>query len=72
MSQKKIPGGPLWYQWARTVVSLLLFAEYMRLVLTTDVASYRVAVTGVLAIVFGVSLVSLVRAIRYKSKLHES
>ena len=68
----KILGGPLWFQWARTLVFLLLFAEYMRLVVTTDVASYRIAVTMLLAIALGFSLVSLIRAIRYKSKLHGS
>jgi len=72
MLQKTILSGPLWFQWARTIVFLLLFAEYMRLVLTTDVASYRVAVTVVLAIIFGVSLVSLVLAIQHKSQLHEN
>ncbi len=71
MSQNKIPGGPLWIQWVRTVVLLLLFAEYMRLVLTTDVAPYRVVVTGVLAIALGYSVVGLVRAIRYKSRRDE-
>jgi len=68
----KILGGPLWFQWARTLVFLLLFAEYMRLVMTTDVASYRVVVTVVLAIVFAVSLVSLVQAIRQKHESHDS
>lgn len=68
----KILGGPLWFQWARTLVFLLLFAEYMRLVVTTDVASYRVAVTAILAIIFAVSLVSLVQAIRHKPKPDES
>ena len=68
---KKISGGPLWFQWVRTAVALLLFAEYMRLVLTTDVAPYRVVVTGVLAIVFLASLVVLVRAIVQKSRLSE-
>jgi len=53
-------------------VFLLLFAEYMRLVVTTDVASYRVAVTAILAIVFAVSLVSLVQAIRHKPKPDEN
>ena len=67
MKQNQIPGGPLWFLWARAVVFLLLFAEYMRLVLTTDVASYRVVVTGVFAIAFGFSVVQLVRAIRHKS-----
>ena len=68
----KILGGPLWFQWARTLVFLLLFAEYMRLVMTTDVASYLVVVTVVLAIVFAVSLVSLVQAIRQKHESHDS
>ena len=72
MLQKTLLGGPIWFQSARTVVFLLLFAEYMRLVLMTDVASYRVAVTVILAIAFGTSLVSLVQAIRHKSKHHES
>jgi hypothetical protein len=68
----KILGGPLWFQWARTLVFLLLFAEYMRLVLMTDVASYRLVVTAILAITFAVSLVSLVQTIRHKSNPDES
>ena len=68
----KILDGPMWFQWARTLVFLLLFAEYVRLVMTTDVASYRVAVTVVLAVVFAASLVSLVQAIRRKPKSDES
>ena len=64
----KMLGGPMWFQWARTLVFLLLFAEYMRIVMTTDVASYRVVVTVVLAIVFSASSVSLVKAIKQKSK----
>jgi hypothetical protein len=68
MSWAKILGGPLWMQWTRTLVFLLLFAEYMRLVMTTDVASYRIVVTVVLAIAFAVSSVSLVQAIRHKSQ----
>jgi hypothetical protein len=68
----KILGGPMWFQWARTLVFLLLFAEYMRLVMTTDVASYRVAVTVVLAIVFAASLVSLIKAIKDKPEPDES
>ena len=72
MMGRKILGGPRWFQWARTVVFLLLFAEYIRLVMTTDVVSYRVAVTVVLAIVFAVSLVSFVQAIRHESKTDES
>jgi hypothetical protein len=40
--------------------------------MTTDVASYRVAVTVVLAIVFALSLVSLVQAIQHKSNPDES
>ena len=72
MSKAKILGGPLWYQWVRTVLFLLLFAEYLRLVTTTDVASYRLVVTAVLGIISVASLVSLVRAIRTKSKLDET
>jgi hypothetical protein len=68
----KILGGPLWFQWARTIVFLLLFAEYMRLVLMTDVASYRLVVTAILAITFAVSSVSLVQTIRHKSNPDES
>ena len=68
MSRRIILGGPLWLQWSRTIVFLLLFAEYIRLVITTDVAAYRVVVTVVLAIVFVVSLISLVQAIRQKPK----
>jgi ABC-type transport system involved in cytochrome c biogenesis permease subunit len=68
----KILGGPLWFQWARTLVFLLLFAEYMRLVLAIDVASYRLVVTAILAITFAVSLVSLVQTIRHKSNPDES
>ena len=68
----KMLGGPMWFQWARTLVFLLLFAEYMRIVMTTDVASYRVVVTVVLAIVFSASLVSLVKAIKQKSKPDDS
>lgn len=40
----KILDGPMWFQWVRPLVFLPLFAEYMRLAVTTDVASYRVAV----------------------------
>jgi len=68
----KILAGPIWFQWARTLVFLLLFAEYMRLVMTTDVASYRLAVTVILAVVFTASLVSLVNAIRHKTESDES
>jgi len=68
----KILAGPIWFQWARTLVFLLLFAEYMRLVMTTDVASYRLAVTVILAVVFAASLVSLVNAIRHKPESDES
>ena len=72
MSWTKLLGGPLWYQWARTLVFLLLFAEYMRLIVTTDVASYRIVVTIVLAIIAVFSVVSLVHTIRQKPKSHDS
>ena len=68
MTESKIPGGPLWMHWTRTVGFLLLFAEYMRLVLTTDVAQYRKVVAALLGVVSIFSLISLVRAIRYKAK----
>jgi len=68
MAENKIPGGPLWMHWTRTVACLLLFAEYMRLILTTDVAQYRKVVAVLLGVVLIFSLVSLVRAIRYKKK----
>ena len=71
MSWAKMLGGPLWYQWARTLVFLLLFAEYMRLIVTTDVASYRIIVTIVLAILAIFSLVSLLQTIRQKPKSHD-
>jgi hypothetical protein len=72
MPWTKILGGPLWFQWARTVVFLLLFAEYLRLVMTTDVASYRIAVMMIWAVVSVFSLVSLVQAIRPKSGPHDN
>ncbi len=64
MTSTKWLGGPLWFQWARTVVFLLLFAEYLRLVVTTDSAAYRVVVMIVLGVVSAASLVSLIREIR--------
>jgi hypothetical protein len=72
MSWTKILDGPLWFQWARTVVFVLLFAEYMRLVMTTDVASYRTVVMIIWAILSVVSIVSLVQAIRQNPGSHDS
>jgi len=72
MKETRIPGGPLWLHWARTGVLLLLAAEYMRLVFTTDVAAYRVVVFGVLTALFGLSAVMLVRALRFKSASRET
>ncbi len=71
MSGTKFLGGPLWFQWARTLVFLLLFAEYMRLIVTTDVASYRIVVAIVWAVLAIFSLVSLLQTIRQKPKAHD-
>jgi hypothetical protein len=67
MTWTRILGGPLWFQWARTVVFLLLFAEYLRLVTTTDAASYRVVVTALWGVIAIASLIALVREIRRRS-----
>lgn len=67
MTWMKILGGPLWLQWARTVVFVLLFAEYVRLVTTTDSASYRFVVTAIWGVVTAVSVGLLVREIRRRS-----
>lgn len=64
----KVLGGPLWFQWARTAAFLLLFAEYLRLATTTDVATYRIAVMIVWAVLSVISLVSLVNAIRQENR----
>jgi hypothetical protein len=58
---------PIWFHWARTGVFTLLFAEYLRLVLMTDVAPHRVVVMAILSIISGVSLIALLRAIRQGS-----
>jgi len=68
MSWTNLLGGPLWFQWARTTVFLLLFAEYVRLITVTDVATYRIAVMIVWAVLSVISLVSLVKAIRQKNR----
>ena len=67
MARPRFFGGPLWLQWARTAVFLLLFAEYLRLVATTDVLTYRTAVMIVWAVLSLISLVSLVKTIREKN-----
>ena len=67
MAWTRIFEGPLWFQWARTIVFTLLFAEYLRLVVTTEVAPYRIAVMVVLGVVSAVSVVALVREIRGRS-----
>ena len=63
----RLAGGPLWLHWTRTIVLLLLSGEYARLVLTTDQPSYRGIITGILAVLFGISLVLLVRTLRRRS-----
>ena len=72
MAWTKLLAGPLWIQWVRTVFFLLLFGEYVRLVLTTEVASYRVIVMLVWGVISAASLVSLVREIRQRSGPHNS
>lgn len=67
MGEGKTIGGPMWLHWARTAVVFTLFAEYARLVLTTDVAPYRVVVMGGLAVLFGASLIILLRARRRRA-----
>ncbi len=62
MDQKKHFGVTLRWHWIRTGVVLLLFAEYLRLVLTTEAPSYRVFVTAFLGLVFAYSLITLLRA----------
>ena len=68
MAWQKLFGGSIWFQWARTIVFVLLFAEYVRLVLTTDTASYRIAVMLVLGIVSVASLIALVQAMRQRAE----
>ena len=72
MSRKTPPGGPIWLQWTRTIVLFLLLAEYVRLFLTSEQATYRVVVVGLLAIGFFISLLSLVRAMRARSRSEAS
>ena len=64
MAWTKILGGPLWFQWVRTAVFLLLFAEYMRLVITAESPSYRIAVMIIWGVLSAFSIVALVKEIR--------
>jgi len=68
MEQKKYFGLTLEWHWVRTVAFLLLFAEYMRLVLTTDQPSYRLVVTALLGLVFAFFLITLIRAHRRRAQ----
>ena len=67
MAWTKIFGGPLWFQLVRTLVFTAIFAEYLRLVVTAEVASYRIAVMVVWGVVSAVSIVALVREIWSRS-----
>jgi ABC-type transport system involved in cytochrome c biogenesis permease subunit len=66
--KSKPAGGPLWLHWTRTAVLFLLAGEYARLVLTTDQPSYRVTITVILVVLFGISLGLLVRALRRRKQ----
>ena len=64
MATKRILGAPVWPYWVISVLIFALFAEYLRLVLTTNTPSYRIVVTVVLGIGFVVSLIRLLKAMR--------
>jgi hypothetical protein len=68
-TEKPITVSPLWFQWLRTFVFLLLFCDYTRLVVTTDVPPHRVVVMLVWAVLAGWSLVMLLRTLRKNSKV---
>ena len=71
MAWTKFLGGPLWFQWARTIVFTLLFAEYLRLVITADAVSYRIVIMVVWGVIAAVSAVALVREIRESAGPHD-
>ena len=64
MGTKKILRAPVWPHWGVSLLMLALFSEYLRLVLTTDTPTYRIAVTAVLGAGFIVSLIRLLKTIR--------
>ena len=64
MGTMRILGAPVWPHWGVSLLMFALFFEYLRLVLTTDTPTYRIAVTVVLGIGFVVSLIRLLKAIR--------
>ena len=68
MGQEKYFGATLRWHWIRTGVVLLLFAEYLRLVLTTDAPPHRLIVTAFLGLVFAYSLITLIRVHLRKTK----
>jgi hypothetical protein len=53
--------GAAWWHWVMLAVSLLMTAEYARLILFTETATYRIFV---LLVWVGISLFSLIRIIQ--------
>ena len=68
IEKKRYFGSTLGWHWVRTVAFLLLFAEYTRLVLTSDQPPYRWVLSALLGLVFAFFLIMLIRAHRRKSQ----
>ena len=62
MGTKRILGAPVWPHWVITTGAFALFAEYLRLVVTSDTPAYRIGVMIVLGIAFAASLIRLLKA----------